>query len=277
MVLKTRTKISLYMMALLALLLGLGIQLALTAYTESLARRHGANGLQMLSSVPFNAAREMYEREAEEERQLTEAGARFLSDRLSAAQEGDILILVNAWNPIPEGYKVKLRDIGDGHMLDERCADALLQMVQDCKDAGNKPCIASSYRTMEKQQELFDNKLSRVRASGYSEEWAPVIAAQSVALPGTSEHQVGLAVDLMDEDYPYLNSYQERTSTQRWFMENCWKYGFILRYPNGTTDRTGIIYEPWHYRYVGLETAKEITEMGITLEEYLDLQQPANS
>ena len=67
---------------------------------------------------------------------------------------------------------------------------------------------------------------------------------------------------------PYLDEGQERTGTQRWLMENAWRYGFILRYPNGTTDITGIIYEPWHYRYVGEKFAREITKKGLTLEEY---------
>ena len=105
-----------------------------------------------------------------------------------------------------------------------------------------------------------------------SPEDAPEEAATTVALPGTSEHQLGLAVDLMDESYPYLNEAQEWTETQRWLMDNCWRYGFILRYPNGTSDITGIIYEPWHYRYVGEEYAKIIHEMDLTLEEYLQLR-----
>ena len=94
-------------------------------------------------------------------------------------------------------------------------------------------------------------------------------AARHVAVPGTSEHQLGLAVDLVDAEYPYLDDAQARTPTQRWLMEHCHEYGFILRYPTGTTDITGIIFEPWHYRYVGMEVAREIMERGITLEEYL--------
>ena len=94
-------------------------------------------------------------------------------------------------------------------------------------------------------------------------------AAKEIAVPGTSEHQLGLAVDLMDEDYPYLNDHQANTGTQKWLMEHCHEYGFILRYPIGSTEITGIIYEPWHYRYVGVEIAQEIMNLGITLEEYL--------
>ena len=93
-----------------------------------------------------------------------------------------------------------------------------------------------------------------------------------MAPPGTSEHQLGLAADIIDSEYTYLDEGQERTGTQRWLMENSWRYGFILRYPNGTTDITGIIYEPWHYRYVGQRFAKDIYEKDVTLEEYIALR-----
>ncbi|MBR2807404.1 MAG: M15 family metallopeptidase, partial [Oscillospiraceae bacterium] len=86
---------------------------------------------------------------------------------------------------------------------------------------------------------------------------------------GTSEHQLGLALDIVDTNERQLNSTQANNATQQWMMENCWKYGFILRFPEDKEDITGIIYEPWHYRYVGKEAAKEITEQGVCLEEYL--------
>ena len=95
-------------------------------------------------------------------------------------------------------------------------------------------------------------------------------AAKSVALPGTSEHQLGLSMDILDVDNPDLDNSQEWTPTQQWLMKHCYEYGFILRYPNGTSELTGIIYEPWHYRYVGRAVAEEITSLGITLEEYVE-------
>jgi len=97
------------------------------------------------------------------------------------------------------------------------------------------------------------------------------IAATEVARPGTSEHHTGLAVDIIDADYPVLDDTQEQRPTQQWLMENSWRYGFVLRYPTGKTDITGIIYEPWHYRYVGEETAKLMEEQDLCLEEYLDI------
>ena len=187
----------------------------------------------------------------------------------------ELLTLVNPWHKLPEDWETELQLVNDDgdewQYIDTRCADALLQMLADCAEAGNDPFICSGYRTMEKQQYLFNNKIARLVAAGTDPKDAPEIAAQSVAIPGTSEHQLGLAADIIDLNYPYLDEGQEQTPTQKWLMENSWKYGFILRYPNGSSDITGIIYEPWHYRYVGLDAAKEIYDLGVTLEEYLDM------
>ena len=90
-----------------------------------------------------------------------------------------------------------------------------------------------------------------------------------VAVPGTSEHQLGLALDIVDMNHQILDESQEETDTQQWLMAHSWEYGFILRYPNDKSEITGIIYEPWHYRYVGRDAAREIYEQGVCLEEYL--------
>ena len=144
-------------------------------------------------------------------------------------------------------------------------------MLDACKAAGLRPVVRSSYRSQATQKRLYENKVSQWKGYGYSEEEARKKAATIVAVPGTSEHQLGLAVDIIDYNYPYLNEQQETMPTQKWLMENSWRYGFILRYPNEKSDITGIIYEPWHYRYVGEEAAAEIYELGVTLEEYLDM------
>ena len=208
------------------------------------------------------------EKAASKYRDLREEMARMTESRIKAYNEA-LLVLVNPWNSIDENYTPQLVTVEDGFQLDRRCAAALRRMLFDCREAGHFPVICSAYRTREYQQDLFDKKLERVLATGVSAEEAPEIAARSVAVPGTSEHQLGLAVDLIDYFYTNLDEGQERTGTQKWLMENCVNYGFILRYPNGTTDITGIIYEPWHYRYVGKIAAREINELGVTLEEYL--------
>lgn len=187
------------------------------------------------------------------------------------SRDAELLMLVNPWNTIPDGYAPQLCTLSDGQQIDRRCYDDLMRMLDDCRAAGNSPYICSAYRTWDKQQALFDNKIQRLENEGMDADTARVEAAKVVAVPGTSEHQLGLALDIIDTGYTNLDEGQEDTATQQWLMAHCWDYGFILRYPNGTTDITGIIYEPWHYRYVGRTAAAQIHELGVTFEEYIDM------
>lgn len=184
-------------------------------------------------------------------------------------EEGWSLLLVNPWTPLPEDYDLTLTQLSNGHSVDQRCYPDLQEMMDDCRAAGLSPLICSSYRTQEKQEQLYQNKVDRLAAQGWSLEEAKVEAAKSVAIPGTSEHQLGLAVDIVDKHSQVLDNSQADTPAQQWLMEHSWEYGFILRYPEGKSEITGIIYEPWHYRYVGKEAAAEIHELGLCLEEYL--------
>lgn len=179
-----------------------------------------------------------------------------------------LLILVNPWNNVPENYTVPLGEV-EGYLVDRRAQRALSDMLEDCRAQGYLPIICSAFRTQEYQEMLYRNKILRLLDEGVSRQDAPEVAAQSVALPGTSEHQLGLAVDIISETYTNLDRFQERTEVQQWLMNNCWRYGFILRYPNGTSETTGIIYEPWHYRYVGSVTSKAVHDSGLVFEEYL--------
>jgi LAS superfamily LD-carboxypeptidase LdcB/YHS domain-containing protein len=179
------------------------------------------------------------------------------------------ILLVNPWNSLPGDYAVELVNVTDRDRLETDCAEALERMLADCRAAGYSPFIVSAYRTQEEQDYLYQRKIQRYLDAGWSEEDARKDAAKEVAVPGTSEHQLGLAVDLIDANYGYLDEHQAQTGTQKWLMAHCHEYGFILRYPVGSTEITGIIYEPWHYRYVGVEIAQEIMNLGITLEEYL--------
>jgi len=142
--------------------------------------------------------------------------------------------------------------------------------MSDCRAAGHGITLISAYRPNSTQVYLYDKKVNYYRNLGYDEATAKAKAATVVAVPGTSEHELGLAVDLADSSYPYLDEAQEKTDTQKWLMEHCWEYGFILRYPNTKTESTGIIYEPWHYRYVGKDVAMELRSSGQSLEEYLN-------
>lgn len=179
------------------------------------------------------------------------------------------LVLVNSDTPLPENYEINVKQLDNGQAVDERCYDALQNMLKDCRRAGLRPVICSSYRTQEKQQMLFDNQVEKWKNQGYSVNEAKMQAGKLVAVPGTSEHQLGLALDIVDISYQLLEEEQENTPTQKWLLENSWKYGFILRYPKDKTDITKISYEPWHYRYVGKKAAKEIFDAKICLEEYL--------
>ena len=179
------------------------------------------------------------------------------------------LLLVNPWNALPEDYAVELATLANGLQVDERIYDDLSAMLTDCRDAGLEPIVCSAYRTEAKQRQLYANKVARVRASGVPEDQVEAEAARWVARPGTSEHQTGLALDIVAASYQILDEKQEDTAEQQWLMENSWKYGFILRYPSEKSGITGIGYEPWHYRYVGKAAAAEIHRTGVCLEEYL--------
>ena len=153
--------------------------------------------------------------------------------------------------------------------IDERIADAAHKMLDDAKAAGKSIYIGSVYRSLDDQARIFNYSMKDRINSGLSYWQAYQSVALVVAEPGTSEHALGIALDLTSNVYVELDEGQEKTPEYKWFKENCYKYGFILRYPPETAHITGIEYEPWHYRYVGKEAAMEITERGICLEEYI--------
>lgn len=181
----------------------------------------------------------------------------------------ELLTLVNFENTIPKDWKVDLVQLNNGQSVDRRIYDDLMAMLQAAKSEGLNPLICSSYRTNEKQEQLYQNKVSEYLSQGYSKVEASDKAAFWVARPGTSEHQLGLAVDIVSTKNQRLDRSQENTVEQQWLIQNSWKYGFVLRYPTNKNSITGVGYEPWHYRYVGKEHAKKINELGVCLEEYV--------
>lgn len=181
----------------------------------------------------------------------------------------ELLTLVNFENTIPKDWKVDLVQLNNGQSVDRRIYDDLIAMLQAAKSEGLNPLICSSYRTNEKQEQLYQNKVSEYLSQGYSKVEASDKAAFWVARPGTSEHQLGLAVDIVLTKNQRLDRSQENTVEQQWLIQNSWKYGFVLRYPTNKNSITGVGYEPWHYRYVGKEHAKKINELGVCLEEYV--------
>ncbi|MBR2879537.1 MAG: M15 family metallopeptidase [Oscillospiraceae bacterium] len=185
-------------------------------------------------------------------------------------READLLILVNYENSLDMYYYPILTYHTEEFSLDRRAMGDFVELIKACREAGGDPYIVSAYRSYYKQLELYEAKVLKLIKAGRSEEQARIEAARSVAVPGTSEHQLGLAVDIVDVNYGYLNEFQAYTPTQKWLMKNSWRYGFILRYPVDKSEITGIIYEPWHYRYVGKEAAQDIYESGLCFEEWLE-------
>lgn len=191
------------------------------------------------------------------------------TDNKTSLTNDPLLTLVNYENTIPINWQVDLVDISNGQSVDRRIYEALTTMLEDAKKDGLSPLVCSSFRTNEKQERLFKNQVNVYLSEGYEMNKAEEKASFWVARPGTSEHQLGFAVDIVSLHNQVLDENQEKTPEQKWILENCWKYGFILRYPTNKSDITKVGYEPWHYRYVGKEHAKKITDQGICLEEYL--------
>lgn len=173
------------------------------------------------------------------------------------------LIVVNRWNELPEDYEVELTELSNGQMVDSRIYPYLQEMFDAARTEDVYPVVREGYRTAEEQQEILDDKIQSYINQGYSQVKAERTAKEWVALPGTSEHQLGIAVDINADKSKCSNE-----DVYGWLAENAYKYGFVLRYPPGKQKITGTSYEPWHYRYVGEEAAKEIYERGICLEEY---------
>ena len=181
------------------------------------------------------------------------------------------LKLVNNTYVLANTFAPNVVSIRDNNYFDERAADRLEAMLRAAERAGYTVCVRNAYRPFSTQAYLFNGKASQILwGTDMTLMEAEEKARKIVAYPGTSEHQLGLAADIIDYDFPYLNREQEERPTQKWLMEHCWDYGFILRYPPDRSEITGIIYEPWHYRYVGVEAAQEIRDLGLTLEEYLE-------
>lgn len=156
------------------------------------------------------------------------------------------------------------------HRVDARIVEDLAAMLTAAEAEGAHPVICSSFRTYDYQENLFENRIERAEREDHLEgAEAEEAAAFWVAPPGASEHQTGLAIDIVDADYLELDEGQEETATQQWLMAHCTEYGFILRYPTDKSATTGIGYEPWHYRYVGKEAASDIAGSGLCLEEWL--------
>ncbi len=181
------------------------------------------------------------------------------------------LRLVNSKNKLDEDFSVKTATIKDefaaydSMKFDSRAIESLHAMFAAAKQDGIQLSVISSYRTVARQTTLYQNKVNYYVDKGYGKQEAETQAATVVAIPGTSEHNLGLAIDINSVEQNF-----DETKEYRWLEKNAEKYGFVLRYPKAKEEVTGIIYEPWHYRYVGVDAAKQMNELGMCLEEYVE-------
>lgn len=180
------------------------------------------------------------------------------------------LVLINKQHPIPEGYSFNFGTIKANMKCDERIIDDLLLMMQAAKADGINLEICSPYRDMNRQEFLFNKKVKIYMGQGMSYMDAYKMASQTVTVPGASEHQIGLALDIFCDTYKYLDEGFGETKAGIWLAEHCHEYGFTLRYPAEKEYITSIEYEPWHFRYVGREAAAVMQEENICLEEFWD-------
>ena len=189
----------------------------------------------------------------------------FQYHQTASEEYGWNLMLVNREHYIPDDYTVNLTELSNGQKVDSRIYPSLQEMFDSARSEGLGLFVADGYRTKETQQQILDEKIEAYKNDGYSNEEAEKKAKEWVAVPGTSEHQLGLAVDINAD-----KTQSSRDEVYSWLAENAYKYGFIQRYPENKTDITGTIYEPWHYRYVGKDAAYEIYSKGLCLEEYIE-------
>lgn len=180
------------------------------------------------------------------------------------------LVLVNKQHPVPDDYTFTLGTIKGTMKCDVRIIDDLMDMMQAAKKDGIHLVVCSPYRDYNRQTVLFNRKVDHYMEKGYSYMDAYKFASMTVTVPGASEHQIGLALDIVSTSYSVLEIGFGDTKAGQWLREHCDEYGFILRYPKEKEYITGIQYEPWHFRYVGKEAAAIIMEREITLEEFLE-------
>lgn len=178
------------------------------------------------------------------------------------------ILLVNKQHPFPDDYEFPLGTISGSMRCDERIIQPLLDMMKAARNDGVSLIICSPYRDRDRQTMLFNNKVDRYMNAGMSYMDAYNLASQAVTVPGASEHQVGLAIDIITDGYSSLDEGFGDTVAGKWLAANSYKYGFILRYPAGKEEITSIEFEPWHFRYVGVDAATIMAQNDMCLEEF---------
>ena len=179
-------------------------------------------------------------------------------------------IIVNSAHKLPDDFDVSLEDF-EGGQVDKRILDICIEMFADAKKDGVTLTLVDAYRSHKRQTELYEDKVSSYLNKGYSREAAEAEAATITARPGTSEHQTGLALDIVTPSYTKRNKGFANTDAFKWLDANAQDYGFTLRYKKDKVSITGVLYEPWHWRFVGEQAARDMKKSGQCHEEYLGL------
>ena len=242
-----------------SILLGTGGLAAENAIAEN-ATAENVTAIEAAGAALTAAGDRLAEVVTEAGEEVADAASDPYRDRPEIDTDAWMYILANPWNDIGD-YTPELEYL-EGQQFDVRIIDAMEEMVDDARDEGLSVVLSSGYRSYATQTYLFNRKAA---------EYGEAVAQTIVARPGTSEHQTGLCCDITDRYYELKDASLENTEMYKWMSEHCDEYGFIVRFPKGKEDITGIIYEPWHFRYVGKEAASYIMEHDLTLEEFLEL------
>lgn len=185
------------------------------------------------------------------------------------------LILVNREHPLPEDFSVEMETVQEAKDIDARIVEPYKNWMNAALEAGYNIFLASSYRSVELQETNYNNSIQRYINEGHSEEEAIKLTEDYIALPGSSEHHTGLAIDIAEMSWfdsgHGLEPEYDTQESQHWLVDTAADYGFVLRFPEDKEEATGISYESWHFRYVGEENAKFMEKYNLALEEYVAL------
>ena len=199
------------------------------------------------------------------------------ADEAAAMLADPLMVLVNHTSKMPDDYTFDTKECGSATAVNKTlqtvACDAFLSMQKAAAADGVTVWMQSGYRSVKYQTSLYERKTKYYLDKGYDNATAKEKAAAVVNPPGYSEHNCGLAADLNSPEHTGLDEGFEKTAAFRWLCEHAGDYGFILRYPKDAEDKTEIIYEPWHWRYVGVENAAKINASGLCFEEYIETLQ----
>ena len=199
------------------------------------------------------------------------------ADEARAMLADPLMVLVNHTSKMPDDYTFDTKECGSATAVNKTlqtvACDAFLEMQKAATADGVTVWMQSGYRSVKYQTSLYERKTKYYLDKGYDNATAKEKAAAVVNPPGYSEHNCGLAADLNSPEHTGLDEGFEKTAAFRWLCEHAGDYGFILRYPKDAEDKTEIIYEPWHWRYVGVENAAKINASGLCFEEYIETLQ----